>query len=243
MFFGVTKLDLRSEVDGFSAWIGSIDSRADIDTRSTTSAILGCNLYGDFETSHFLAFCVGALKGGRRILEYRRIISFHADYSMRADQAAIATLSAKRWLPYRNFLRYIALFVLRCAGRKGSIEWQLRNRHFLTALRNNLAQSFPHKLGSRLWHRREHVLNAVCLANLDLMRGIKCQIYCIEILLDDIGAFSQISLLCVLLDEFDSLLLGQYARDLEECGLHNGVDSRAHSSLVCDGHSVDYIEA
>jgi len=85
LLFSIAELDLRSKVDCFSTGVGSIDSWADIDARSATRTILGRNLHGDFETRNILAFSVDALEGRRRIFKDFRIISFHADYAMRAD--------------------------------------------------------------------------------------------------------------------------------------------------------------
>ena len=59
----------------------------------------------------------------------------------------------------------------------------------------------------------------------DLYKSVRCSVYSSPVLVDNILTLLEEGLLDVLLDQVDSLCLRENICDLEECSLHNSIDS------------------
>ena len=99
------------------------------------------------------------------------------------------------------------------------------------------------KFGGVGWHGAAHVDLARDRARvLDLDDRGERDVDRGDVLGHDVRALAGVGLLRVLLHELDGLVGGKDAGDLEEGGLHDGVDPGAHPSALGDLHAVDDVE-
>ena len=163
---------------------------------------------------------------------------------MRAHQRALVALDAKVRIPHWDLQRDVALLPLRSAGREGSVDREDADRQLVTAPGDDLRGHLVHELGRLLGHDGRHLeATRHLLRVVDLLQVGHRLIHCVEVLLHHLGTLALVGLLDGLLDLGDGLFRGQHARDAEEAGLHDGVDTRPHPGFLGHLVGIDHEEA
>ena len=192
----------------------------------------------------FLGLVLDGLESRRLLLQQLRVDDLSADGGVRAHQRAFVALDAEVRVPHRDLQRDVALLPLRSAGREGSVDRKSADRQLVAAAGDDLRGHFVHELGRFLGHDGRHLeaarhrLRVVHL--LEVGDGL---IDRLEVLLHHLGTLALVGLLDGLLDLGDGLFRGQHTRDVEEAGLHDGVDTRPHAGLLGHLVGVDHVEA
>src|SRR5262249_5019535 len=78
--------------------------------------------------------------------ENSRVVSFAANYRVRADQHASAALNTDRRIPDRYFAREISLFELCRAGWIGAVVRQRAHRDAISATGEDFSEHIAHEL-------------------------------------------------------------------------------------------------
>ena len=157
--FGVNMLFNMIHIDSLLLRIGLVLRRTGGNADTAAGAVFRRQLQDKFLAGKFLAFVVGALQGCRRISEFFVRRNFHTDNPVRTNNGAFAALDTGFRIPYRNFGRDTALFVLRRRCRPGSVRHvgKSGNRQFFAASGNNFARNFLDKFRSIRRHRQSGV--------------------------------------------------------------------------------------
>ena len=233
-----------SRLMAFLLLVGLVLDGADVDAGAAAGAVLGGDLEGGLHAGELLALRVDRLEGGGGALGVLGLIGLEPDDGVGADHGALAALDADLRIPHGDLLGDVALLVLGGAGGEGAVLGELGDLEALALVGDHLAEDSLTNCGASagtglfMWSLRGGLAGYFDLVVSVRARSMAAMFFC-----DDVGALPVVGLLRVLLDELDGLVLGEDAGDLEEGGLHDGVDAAAHAGLLGDGHAVDHVEA
>ena len=162
---------------------------------------------------------------------------------MRADRHALQTLDADFFVPDRDILREIALFVLRGGGRERAIAGKHADRQIVAFAGGEAAEDFLHKSRGIRRDRGQQAAGAVrALREGYLVQMLERVVHRLEVHGHDLLAFLAIGLLDGILDGLDGLLAGEHAGQREETHLHDRVDAPTHAAVPRHFGRVDDIE-
>ena len=156
---------------------------------------------------------------------------------------ALAALDAEVRLPDRDVLRDVALLELGGAGREAAVDREGRDGQELAFVGQEAGRDALDEVRGVVRHeRQEDVLLRDGIGGLDLVEVGEGGVDRGVVHLDDGLAALAVGFLDGLLDHADRLLGGQDAGELEEAGLHDGVDAGAHLGFAGDLVGVDDVE-
>ena len=162
---------------------------------------------------------------------------------MRADQGAQVALYALGHVPSRDLHGDAALLVLGGAGRHNAVSRNRGNRQLVAFLREDRLDEVLVVLVALDLHRNSAGGRVGPLGrDLHLAQTGDRDIDRIPVLLHDGVALLAVGLLGIRLHVLVSLLVGDDVGQLEERGLHDGVDAVAHANLRRQIDRVDGVE-
>ena len=227
-------------VDGLVAHLGLGLGRADLDADAAAGAVVGSHLDGDVVVEQRLGLVGDAAEAVGGAGEGLRRVDLHADGGVRADDRALAALDADLGVPDGDLAGDGPLFELGGAGRERAVGRQRADgQQVAFAGHERAGDVFDELRGvvghggldlpvarDLVGHRDAHELGERAVDG-----GV--------VALDDGRAAASVGLLDRLLDERRGLAGRQRAGELEEAGLHHGVDAVAQARFVGDGVGVD----
>ncbi len=184
------------------------------------------------------------LEGRGRVLEGFLGGQVRTDGGVRADQRAVAALDALGDVPLGNLHGDAALLVLGGAGGHAAVHGERGHGQLVAFLRENRGNDGVEVLGGLNLHGlRAGGGVQPGFGNLDFLQAADGYVDGVPVHLDDRVALLAVGLLGVGLHVFVGLLVGDDVGQLEERGLHGGVDAVAHAHGRGQGDGVDGVEA
>ena len=225
---------LRRHVDRLVAFFFLALRRAGVHAESATGAVIGSDLDASLLFRIFLTLPVHDGEGFGSVFELLRIDRLHTDGRMRTDQRAKATLNAERAIPDRNVLGNTSLFVLRRGSGEGTVDRQGRDGQLVATVGDDRAEHFFDELGSvALGTRVTGFGGGDRTGHFQLVESVDGTVNRGEVARDDLAStLFAVGLFNGRLDRGDRFVLGQHVGELEEAGLHDGVDTHAHFGLM-----------
>ncbi len=229
-------------VDGLVAGVGLALGGTDVDAHATAGAIVGSDLDGQpmIEQVAGLELLVQEVRG--RSVDRRRREHLHPDGRVGTDHGALATVDADGRVPDGQHLGDGPLLVLRGAARERPVDGQRAHRQPVAVAGDQPRRDACHEVGHVTGHRRGRRAGGREAAQRDMAEPLQRAVDRGEVAGDDRLAALGVRLLDEPLDARDGLVRRQDAREVEEAGLHDGVDPVAHARLSGDGERVDHPE-
>ena len=217
--------------------VGLVAARADLDAHAAAGAVLDRHLHGPLLAGVLLALGVDRLEGRRSALQVHRVVDLGADAGVRAVQRALAALDAQLGIPHRHLERDVALLPPRGVRRPHAVVGDLADGQLVALAGHDPGGHVLHEVG----RGRRHQLGLVVVAghrrgHLDAVEIGDRLVDRVVVHLHDLLAPLAVGLVDGLLDGGDGLFRRDDVREVEEAGLHDGVDAPAHAGLL--GHLV-----
>ena len=163
---------------------------------------------------------------------------------MGADQRALVALDAVFDLPFGYVDGDAALLILRGGGGHAAVRREGGYRQLVAFLRQNRADIAVIVLSC--FHMRcfgAFGRVGPAFGHLDLLEAGNRDVDGVPVLLDHGFALAAVGVLGIFLHVAVGFLVGDHLSQLEERGLHDGVDAGAHADLGSQADGVDIIEA
>ena len=146
------------------------------------------------------------------------------------------------WVPDGDLLRDGALLPLGGGRREGAVDRHGTDGQQVALAGHDSGRDVLDEVGRLVRHERGHARIVGDRAGRHLVEPLQREVDGREVALHDLLAALAVGLLHEGLDGGDGLRLRQDAGELEEAGLHHGVDAVAHAHLVGHGKGIDDVE-